>query len=73
MDDNWLTGELNGAIGIFPVSFVDNIPNDLPLKEKGQDVGVASTVPTEKAATVLRGVACGEGVEVWSEGVAVMR
>ena len=54
VDDSWLTGELNGAIGIFPASFVGNIPNGLPLKgeEKGQDVGVASTGSIEKVAMV---------------------
>ena len=50
-----MTGELNGAVGMLPVAFVDTIPSSLPLKgaEKEQDVGVVSTVPAAKVTVVM--------------------
>ena len=58
-----MTGDLNGAVGMLPVAFVDTIPSSLPLKgaEKEQDVGVVSTVPAEKVTVVMTWlVLCGE-------------
>lgn len=58
VNDDWVTGKLNGVTGIFPVSFVDNIPNDLPLK--GQDESGSATEkkqdePTGKPPQMLTG------------------
>ena len=37
MNEEWVEGELGGTRGIFPASFVDHLPPDLPMKLKQTD------------------------------------
>ena len=45
VNEEWVEGELGGKRGMFPVSFVDHLPPDLPSK-------AATTEPTQPSPQV---------------------
>ena len=52
MDDQWLFGQCGGNQGSFPASFVDAIPQDLPLYEPP----TASQGPSAVAQSLQQGI-----------------
>lgn len=49
VNEEWVKGELRGSTGIFPTSFVDTVPADLPQEAKKEETKKEDTASSSSA------------------------